>query len=83
MAYMMIVTLSFSMLLSYNRSKLGQGLGFKAFTSLLTLLFFCVKGCPRKPVNCCQCLLLALKVMRKEYVWLRANNSLILENQSK
>ena len=82
MAYMMIVILS-SMLLSYNRSKLDQGLGFKAFTSLLTLLFFYVKGCPRKPVNCCQCLLLALKVMRKEYVWLRANNSLILENQSK
>lgn len=83
MVYVMIVILSFSMLLSYNRSKLGQSLGFKAFTSLLTLLFFHVKSCPRKPVNCYQCLLLDLKVMRKEYVWLRANNSLIPENQSK
>ena len=71
------------MLLFCYRSELGQGLGFKAFTSLLALLFFYVKGCPRKPVNCCQRLLLALKVMRKECVWLSANNSLILENQSK
>lgn len=72
------------MLLFCYKSELGQGLGFEGFTSQLALLFFYVKDCPQKTSYLLSMHALVLKSNSgKEYVWLSASNSWILENQSK
>ena len=72
------------MLLVCYRSELGQGLGFNAFTSQFALFSLYVKVCPQKTSYLLSMHALVLKSNNgQEYVWLSANNSWILENQSK
>lgn len=53
----------------YYRWELSQSLEFETLTNCLALLFFCVKGCPKKKtVYFYQCMLLALKVVRERNV---------------